>query len=829
MHVSSKVYTSTLDESAKNKRVCELCGLPIIARPVRKEPAEDKDAHVFCCEGCARVWSVAKEAGLAEILVSQSAAGRPSSRKSAIARAAGSRRAVFRVDGMWCSSCGLILERALLGIDGVLDAEVSFASSLARVTYEPGKLSTDVLWDRVRLLGYKPDKASGMLGADSREASDLFVRLFAGAVSSMWVMWISLFMLYPAYLHAQYSAARNPAILVGLLTTFVLIYPGGVFIKGAWQAARVGRITMDSLVFLGTWSAYLVGIWSLITRHGPTYFDSAAMITVVVLFGRWLEALAQQKSSGLISLLINREDLGAWVIKPGGDVEKTPLSEVFVGDRVLVRPGERVPIDGVVEDGFAVVDQSMLTGEPLPAEKAVGDEVWAGTIVISGSFTIGVVRPGDESLLARMGALVEDAMFTKTNLQRWADIIAGVFGPVILAVAAATILIGLFSGLTFSQVVERAVAVLVVACPCAISLATPLVAVNAIGRLASIDLLIRGADVLERAGGITVIGMDKTGTLTQGKVGIKEIIPNEEIKSNVANNMLDPELLDPLRIAAALESKATHPLADAITRYAAEQGVNDLSADKVRVLQGIGIIGRINQGSQAMVGSLRLLKEHGIKPPQSLLYRAREAEEAGNMVTWVAVGDTAIGVIILSDDIRTEASAVIGDIKELGISSIIISGDAPGPCRAVAVQAGIDDVKAGILPHEKEQVIRDLRSTSGRVAFIGDGMNDAPALASSDLAIALASGSEMAVEASDVIISRDSKSPLRALPILIRLSRSAHAIILQNLGWALTYNLIALPLAVSGKLTPIWAAVAMAVSSLAVVVNSFRIRWRLGR
>ncbi|HZD59039.1 MAG TPA: cation-translocating P-type ATPase, partial [Anaerolineae bacterium] len=590
--------------------------------------------------------------------------------------------------------------------------------------------------------------------------------------------------------------------------------------KGALQAARVGRITMDTLVLIGTWSAYFVGLWSLASGRGPAYFDSAAMIIVVVLFSRWLEALARQRSSGALSSLVGEDALSAWVVMPDGSVESKPVESVAAGDRVITRAGERITIDGVVREGYAVVDQSSLTGEPLPAEKLPGDEVWAGTIMVSGSLTIEVARSGEETLLTRMAVLVEDAVFAKTNLQRWADLVASFFGPVILAVAAAAALIGAFSGLPLSELGNRAVAVLVVACPCAVSLATPLVAANAISHLTSAGLVLRSASVLERAGSTAIIGMDKTGTLTQGEVTVVDTV----FVANLANISPDLAALNPLEVASALEAEATHPLAKAIIRYAHELGVDRLVAREVQSLPGLGVIGKIDPGFTAMVGSSRLIEKEGIELPGSLLTRASVEEEKGHTVAWLAVNGIVIALLILADTVRPEAANVVKRLKAMDMQTVMVSGDAQGPCRAVASQIGIDDFWAEVLPHEKEQRIRELRDSQGRVAFAGDGINDAAALASSDLAIAFAPGVRMAAEAADIIVTDQAKNPLSTLPIIIQVARAARTIITQNLGWALMYNIVALPLAISGLLSPVWAAIAMAGSSLAVVVNSLRIR-----
>lgn len=809
----------------KQKQSCELCGLPIIARPVRRMTEKDghvsvanEEEHMFCCEGCARVWNLVKEIGLEDLLEARPGEGRAALRKAAIAEAAGSRRTIFRIDGMWCSSCALVLEKALMYLEGVLDVEISFATGIARVTYDPGKVDSDTLWRRVESLGYRPVKASGFLNANNLEAGEIFVKFFAGAVATMWVMWVSIFLLYPNYLQFDYMEPRKPAILAAVLTAFVLIYPGSTFIKGAWRAVKVGRVTMDTLVVVGTWSAYLAGTWSVVTGSGPAYFDSAAMITVVVLFGRWLEALARQKSTDALVAMVPKGGSDVWLVQAEGDVERRELKEIKVGDRVIVREGERINVDGIVNAGNASVDQSSLTGEPIPVEKGPGDEVWAGSIAVSGGITVEVSRSVDETLFARMAGLVEDAMFAKTQLQRWADITAGVFGPIVLTIAILTIIVSLLDGLPALEAIERVVAVLVVACPCAVSLVTPLVATGAITRLASNGLVIRSADVLERAGSITVLGIDKTGTLTNGNVTVADVITSGEVGGSDSSGK--HELLS---LAASLEEGTTHPLAKAIVKEALENGIEVPQAENTEVVTGLGVVGTITPGLEVTVGRSRLLEDGGIKLPQSLLFYSEEAEKEGKTVAWIAVNGFALGIIILADEARADMAETVQALKDKGVRTIMISGDAEGPCRAVAARAGIDEVRCGMLPHEKDQLVRELQEAGEKVAFVGDGVNDAPALASSDLAVALGSGAELAVEASDIIVNVSEKEVLNALPTTIEVARRARRIIIQSLVWALTYNIVAISLAVSGLLNPIWASIAMVGSSIAVVLNSLRI------
>lgn len=793
---------------------CDLCGLPVLGRPVR---SDDAPGRTFCCEGCSRVWTVAAANGLDE-LTRGPVTGRgrdAAARKAAAAARAGARRTTLRIGGMWCSSCALVLEEALLALPGVLDAEISYAASLARVTYEPQVADTDALIARISMLGYRAQPgglASAGLGGEE-DTRDLFLRMFVSLVVGMWVMWPTFFLLYPAFWHGAYDGLLPVELFTGGLTLVVLLFGGWPFLKGAWQAARVGTATMDTLVVVGTWTAFLYSVVTALLGGGGTYFESASMITTIVLAGRWIESFGRGNAAAALAGLAAGAADGIWLVPDGGalaDAVRVPASDAVAGSTLAVRAGERFPADGIVLSGRTTVDQSRLTGEPLAVERAEGDEVFAGTVNLTEPVLLRVERAGSDTLSGRIASLVEDAVFAKSHSQRLADAVAGVFVPVVFVIAVAALLLTLVSGTGLEEAVRRAVAVLVVACPCALGLATPLAAANAIARGSDRGLLVRGGEVLERAGEIAIVALDKTGTLTEGSPSVIGFLP-ESLPATGAARLL--------ALAAAVEAGSPHPAAAAIAA-AAKTGA--APATDVVSRPGLGVEGRFD-GRTILVGSTRLLALEGVDVAPDMLDGARSAGDRGRGVVWVTESGILLGGIVLADAIRGEAAGAMSALRERGLRTAVISGDGEATTRAVAEALGIDDVRADVLPHDKERVVREF-AASGPVAFVGDGINDAPALAAADLAVAVGGASDVALQAADVVLINDD-APLAALPELLRLARRCRRVIRGNLGWAFTYNLVAIPLAVAGLLSPIAAAVAMALSSLAVVANSTRVRW----
>ncbi len=792
---------------------CNLCGLPVLGRPIR-----DRE-HDFCCEGCRRVYVTAEDAGISELLAPPEArtgrgrAGADSgARKAAAAAAAGARRETLRVDGMWCASCGLVLEDALMALPGVLDAEASYSASLVRVTWDPTVTALDALLERVALLGYRAAPAREV--AQGRgDTEELFLRAFVSAVIGMWVMWPTYFVLWPAFATGDFASVKTYEAFTGALALVVLAYGGWPFLVGAWRAARVRRATMDTLVVLGTWTAWTYSAWATATSSGPTYFESAAMIVTIVLAGRWLEAIGTRDATASLARLAESAEENAWLARVDGrEAERVPLAEIAPGATVLVRAGERVPVDGVVLEGESELDRSRLTGEPLPAAVGPGDEVWAGTVNLAGLLSVRVERCGAETLAGRLAALAEDAAFAKSHAQRVADAVAAVFVPVVIAIAAAALFIGLATGVPLAAAIERAVAVLVVSCPCALALATPLAVANAIGAGSERGLLLRGGPALERAGRIETVAFDKTGTLTGGVLSLAGVLP-----AGLAEG--DAERM--LALAAAVESGDPHPVAAAIADATAELETPVTTAVERR--PGAGLVGDI-AGSRVLVGSERLLAEEGIELGPELVGDAARARAGGELVVWVAADGAILGGLRFADAVRPEAAAALRALHAAGVRTAIVSGDAAATCNAVAAELGVDDVRAEVLPHEKERVVRELAETGGTLAFVGDGINDAAALGAADIAVAMGSGADVAVLSADVVLTREG-SPLSAMLTLLNLASATRRIIAENLAWAFTYNLVAIPLAVMGRLSPVAAAAAMAASSLAVVANSWRLRW----
>lgn len=818
--------------SSKGSSACDLCGLPVLGRPIH-----DHD-HDFCCEGCRRVYVTAEEAGITELLApgaSRRARGSAAgARKAAAAAAAGARRETLRIEGMWCTSCGLVLEDALMALPGVLDAETSYAASLLRVTWDPNTIALDAVIDRIALLGYSavPAREAATRRGD---VDDLFLRLFVSAVVGMWVMWPTWLVSWPAFARGDFASVRMYDTFTGALSLVVLVYCGWPFIVGAWRAASVRRATMDTLVVLGTFSAWLYSAWAVWSSSGPTYFESAAGVVTIVLAGRWIEALSTRDATASLAALASAAEESAWLAETpetrgqGTGAEAAPgatpltASSAFAATRVavadlppdaviMVRPGERVPADGVVLAGEGEIDRSRLTGEPLPASVGAGDEVWAGTVNLSAVLTVRVTRAGAETLAGRLASLAEDAAFAKSHTQRITDAVAAVFVPVVIAIAAATLLIGLAGGVGLAGSVERAVAVLVVSCPCALGLATPVALSAAISAGSKRGLLFRGGPALETAGEIATVAFDKTGTLTFGAPQVTGFIPADLAADESARL---------LSLAAALEAGDAHPVAAALVAAADAVAAGPVAtAAAVERHPGRGLSGDVG-GVRVVVGNERLLAHEGIAPDPAFSAMAGAARGESELVIWVAADGEVLGGVRLSDLPRPEAATAIEDLTARGVSTVMVSGDALATCEAVARRLGVTRVLADVLPHEKERVVREL-AEEGAIAFVGDGINDTAALAASDLAVAVGGGSDVAVLAADVVLTRED-SPLTSLAALLDIAKASRCIIAENLVWAFTYNLVALPLAATGRLSPIAAALAMAGSSLAVIGNSLRI------
>lgn len=728
------------------------------------------------------------------------------------------------VSGMTRPDDAHALEQALRSVSGVLEATVNPATGRAGVTYVVGLASLRGLIQAVREAGYEVVETAGELeetGADAEQAAREAElarqrrRLLVGLAFTLPTFWLSMQF---DLLHSVMPGMIRPLLLdwmLLLLSTPVQFGVGWDFYRGAYRALRLGTANMDVLVALGTSAAYFYSLAvtlaltlgsTALGRH--TYFETAAVIITLIVLGKYLEARAKGRASEAIRALIALQPERARVLRDGQEIE-IPAGEVRVGDLLIVRPGERIPADGVVLEGRSAVDESMMTGESLPVEKGPGDRVLGGTINQHGLLKVEATHVGRDTVLAGMIRMVREAQGSRAPIQRLADQVSAVFVPIVMAVAALTFLGWLtIGGAGFTRAMVNAIAVLVVACPCAMGLATPTAIMVGTGRGATMGILFRSAQALEQLGRATVIALDKTGTLTQGRPVVTEVIPRAD---------RTPE--EVLALAASVEQGSEHPLAQAVVEAARTQGLPLEKPLGFSAWPGRGVAAQLN-GSVVRVGKISWLQAEGVAL-EEWGEATRALQEKGRTTMLVARDGEVIGLIALADALKPEAAEAIAALHRLGVQTVMITGDNRRTAEAIAHQAGIDRVFAEVLPAEKAEIVRRLQGEGHRVAMVGDGVNDAPALAQADVGIAMGTGTAVAMETADVTLMR---GDLRLLPQAIRLSRGTMRTIRQNLFWAFFYNVILIPVAAMGLLHPMMAAGAMAFSSIFVVTNSLRLR-----
>ncbi|MCU0317233.1 MAG: heavy metal translocating P-type ATPase, partial [Fimbriimonadaceae bacterium] len=729
----------------------------------------------------------------------------------------GSVETALSVKGMTCASCVRRVEKALVKNTAVQSAVVNFATHQATVQHDAAldKAQLVALIDRA---GYSASviEVDPHAGHSASEHAEHLKAESEGDLAKMRRnLWLSGILTVPLVLvsmlwHPRAEWANWGLLLLG---TPAIFWCGRQFFVVAAKALRHGSTTMDTLVAMGTSAAWIYSTYSLLAHQGHShmqsehiYYETGAVIVLLVLLGRYLEAKAKSRMSDSIRKLMDLAPKEASVVMPDGSEHKISVAQVVHDMVIRVRPGERIPVDGVVIDGESFVDESMVTGEPVPVSKKAGDHVTGGTVNDQGSFLFRATHVGSETLLAQIAKMVQRAQGSRAPLQGLADKVSSVFVPVVIGIALLTVLAYALSGRGVEHGILAAVAVLVIACPCALGLATPTALMVGTGRGAELGILVKDGEALERAGGIKTVLLDKTGTITQGKPHLTDIV--------VAGTWSDNEALT---IAAALESQSEHPIARAVVSRAKELALTIPQPENFEAVRGKGVVGTIT-GKQAAIGKLSWIAERETAPADVHQIFV-ELESMGKTVFVLQSGEN-YAVFAVSDVVGEHSAEAVQHLKQLGVEPVMVTGDNRKAAEAVAYQVGIDRVEAQVLPQDKAEFVRKYQA-AGRVGMVGDGINDAPALAQADLGIAMGHGTDVAMETAGVTLLR---SDLRGAAQAIRLARSTLATIKWNLFWAFIYNVVMIPLAALGLLSPMLAAGAMAFSSISVILNSLRLR-----
>ncbi len=734
-------------------------------------------------------------------------------------------RIELEIGGMTCASCATRIEKKLNRLEGV-EASVNYATEKA-VVRAAHDIDPATLIAEVEKTGYTatvpaPPRTEHSAGEHDHDVSDtelvgLRQRLIGSTVLAVPVILLAMIPVLQ-FTYWQWASLA--------LAAPVVVWGAWPFHRAAWINLRHGAATMDTLISIGVSAAFLWSVYALFfgmagmpgMTHGfewtvqpgdglsQIYLEVAAGVTMFVLAGRYFEVRSKRRAGAALHALLELGAKDVGVLRAGAEV-RIPTAELRRGDEFVVRPGEKIATDGVVVDGTSAVDTSLVTGEPVPLEVAPGDAVVGATVNAGGRLVVRATRVGEETQLAQMARLVEEAQSGKANVQRLADRISGIFVPVVLVLAVVTLAAWLLLGFDAASAFTAAVAVLIIACPCALGLATPTALLVGTGRGAQLGILIKGPEVLESTRRVDTVVLDKTGTVTTGRMALVDIVAEGE----------DPSEL--LRLAGSLEHASEHPIARAIATAAGEQGAL-VPVDGFQNVPGLGVSGIVD-GHTVTVGRAALLREWAVPVPDDLAAAAQAAETHGRTVVWVAWDAAARGLLVVSDQVKPTSAEAVQRLRALGLTPVLLTGDNEAAARTVADEVGIDRVHAEVLPADKVAVVRALQDEGRVVAMVGDGVNDAAALAQADLGLAMGTGTDAAIEASDITLVR---GDLRSAADAIRLSRSTLGTIKVNLFWAFAYNVAAIPLAALGLLNPMIAGAAMALSSVFVVGNSLRLR-----
>ncbi len=731
------------------------------------------------------------------------------------------------ITGMHCEGCAATITQGLTETKGVLAANVSIATEQAAVTYNPSALDENEIVDKIRSLGFDVVDSDSEAEARAAELRKQKLQFCVGLLFTL-----PLFLLSMGIDMGWLSGWEDADWVNWLMFALALpvqVYVGWDYYVGSVKSLRNRSANMDVLVAMGSSVAFLYSVVVIVASTlniqglgNHVYFETAAVIITLIKLGKLLEARAKGQTSAALKKLMRLSPKTACLLKDGKE-HQIPIEQVAVDDHLIIRPGESIPVDGIVSEGSSAVDESIFTGESVPVDKTAGDTVSSATINQSGMLTIEATRVGSETSLARLVQLVQQTQQSKAPIQRTADAVASVFVPVVLCIAAATFLVWWFiPGQEFTDAMLRLVAVLVIACPCALGLATPTAIMVSTGIGAHRGILFRNSESLEHAGSLSRIVLDKTGTLTQGQLSLTDIITSDGDENRL------------LQIAASAERGSEHPIGKSIVRAASEQGIETTAPTEFTAVAGNGIITQLDE-NKVIIGNLSLMQQHNI-PTQTLETEAERLQGEAKTVLWVAIDDKVKGILAVADTLKSDAKSAIAELRQLGCEVTMMTGDNRGTAAAIAKSAGISAVMAELLPEDKAFAIKEAQETTdGFVGMVGDGINDAPALAQADVGMALGTGTDIAMETADLTLMH---GDLRSIPDAIRLSRTTLRTIKQNLFWAFFYNVLLIPVAAGvlfpltflplmlRELHPMLAAFAMAFSSVSVVLNSLRLQWR---
>lgn len=803
---------------------CVLCGLPLPSHPhqsiYRSEPLR------FCCSGCRQVFLLLAESGLLEGDFRGSELYKTSLRLGIIGRPDGASpplspptvdpqgtcELVLQIDGMWCSSCSWLIEKVIGSSPGVVRTNVLYASDTARIAYRPEQTAPEEISAAIERLGYHASKRDADPDVQVKERRSLLMRMGVSLFLLNNIMFFS-YVLYIGYFQEVAAEMKHlvPMILFGMTLPSVF-WCGLPIHRKAWASLRNGAPTMELLFSIGIFASFFYSIYEMMTGGPHFYFDTAAALVALLLVGKFLEISAKHKASEGIHRLYRMLPRKVRVAAPEGE-RLVAIEKLRVGDRFIVKGGEKVPADGIVEQGSATVDESLLTGESRPLPKGPGDAVIASSINVNGHVTVRTTVVGEGTVLAGIIRMVERALTSKSPLERTVDGVARVFIPAVLFFAAATAVAVYAQTSNVEESLLRAITVLVIACPCVLGMATPLALAVGVGYATRQGILIKDGETLQRLARINEVVFDKTGTVTGGRFAL------------LGYRASDGEPEEMLRLVGSLEQASGHPIAIAIVRACDDLGLTLEPVEQVHVTDGKGIIGTV-AGKRVVAGSESFVRDEGFFPGPRELNRVEDERGAGRTIVYAGVGEgRRVIVLVLGDAVRPEAAGAVARLRGEGIGVSLLSGDASGTTASIARQAGIGDHAGNILPGEKIARIMEFQKGKKRVAMVGDGVNDAPALAQADVGIAMGSGAQMAVESAGVTLLRED---LTLIPEALLIARRTVRTVKQNLLWAFLYNAIGLILAAVGILNPLIAAAAMLISSLSVVINSMRLREKEG-